>query len=662
MIKLSNEIYNWLHNLSLITSLPPKNHKNNIKKLSLQDSKKLKNGEILLSLTKKILKKEGKKNYEKNFSKKKNLKSNWENVEISIKNLGIFINPKKKEEILKGNIIPIKEILFKLNKKFGENFQIEEKENKKKIFYNKKNYETQMYTICEENSKNVNFSKFGKNSNSFNIIKNSNSEISLKINESEKILKIQKNSKIAKSQIWSNSSISQNSEFSNLVKKSKIVLNPINSTKFAILKNSEKKNYKIYTSSYLKNSQKLEKMDKKFINKEYIIQNEVKNTLSIINKNSKIEKSKNIFELLIVIISKSFDMEPIYVISLFLNNNEIFKELVKNGEKNFNFSRIWIFVKNLICYQNTIFKMFDFGERSLKDIFLFFDFLETFFFCPEKKIFLTFSKFLMNLVDFLKKNNMCKIFRKYLRQNFGFIKKIIFICQKNNFFYNKFFEILIKLGKKNSFLYEILEILTKSEKRLDFFFLINFIFSENSKILEFCEKNKEFYNFLLIKTTQVFFSYKISIDFGFETKNNFIEKINFCEFFQSVKLLINLLFIKKYKLQNNMINSFLQKLIFIFQNENEKNNKWNLNKKSKINEIEKIQLFSIIIFLYKNFQNLNFEIKIFLEKFFFGIILNFEKENIYFKKMIITFFFFEENKNNFLDFKEKFFIIIFWIF
>ena len=645
MIKLSNNVYHWLHNLSLITSNNKNNQKNKIKKLNIEESKKLKNGEMILSLTKIILKKEGKKNIEKNFEKKKNLKSNWKNVELAIKNLGVFINPKKKEAILNGNIVPIKEILFKLNKKFGENLKIEEKENKKRIYYNKKNYETQMYTDRKENDKKVNFQDplIHPSQNSSNTLKNCKTE----------------NPKSLKNTNFSTDSIISNSSKS--IKKSKIRLNPINSTKFAIFPNASK-NFKIYTSSYLKNGQKLDKINKKFINKEYIIQNEVKNSLSLIHKNKKIENSKNIFEILIIIISKSFDMEPVHCISLFLNDNEIFKELIRNGEKNFEFQRIWIFAKNLFLYKMEIFGMIDFRDKSVKDVFLFFDFLYCFFSCPDKNVCLSVSGFFGEMIDFLVDKNMANIFRKYIRNNFSFVKRIISICEKYTFFYKTFFEILIKLGKKNSFLFEVLEILTKQEKRKEFFFFINNIFGSNYKIINFCENNKEFYNFLLVKTTQSFFSYKISIDFGFETKNNFIDKINFQEFFQSVKLLINLLQINRYKIQNNMINSFVNKLIFVYKDE-KNDNKWNSSKNSKVSTIEKIQLFSFIVFLYQKFREENFEIKINFEKLFFEIIMNFEEKNLSFKKMIFELFFFGEDKNNqFIDFKEKFFYTYFFDF
>ncbi len=57
--------------------------------------------------------------------------------------------------------------------------------------------------------------------------------------------------------------------------------------------------------------------------------------------------------------------------------------------------------------------------------------------------------------------------------------------------------------------------------------MINYLFEANKPLISsYFIKHRDYFNLIFIKSTQLFFSYGLSLDDGFET-NNFVNKIVF---------------------------------------------------------------------------------------------------------------------------------------
>lgn len=94
------------------------------------------------------------------------------------------------------------------------------------------------------------------------------------------------------------------------------------------------------------------------------------------------------------------------------------------------------------------------------------------------------------------------------------------------------------------------------------------------------------------KTTSFFFSYGLKLDNGFETYN-FVEKVNFKDFFYVSKLMLNLFTFQRYKINYNLKCSYIDKLLKIISEDSHQKSVMDVSK-TQIKTFDKKLLFLFI--------------------------------------------------------------------
>ena len=479
MLKLSNEMCGWLASFKI---LPAEHlttaHKNDYTPLTQEVTHKFVQGSLLLNLTNRICKAKTMNSLIQPLTRFNNTDTrktriiNFQMLQKQLNKMGVFISDKKRQAMVEGDLRVLSYILEKLFELFGQT-KTQKVQNMKKTGYNSNNLsraeklKIKLPKLAQQSSEDMKNGSDQKNA--IEKLKNNLSRKSICISSAKKV-KGNMN-KTNTNNMFLNPGTNENSLEQVPLDQVQYSETEKDQYGLAILKlNQNKFDLYVQTNNGNEESQKLFKISEKHINKSYLLANGGYANYKPVKRNKDPETTQNMLEVLLLILSKIFNIKPFKCISFFVDDNRQIKEICNNGEDGYGFERLTTFfdeinklipkIADLLLINNThnnITMLLEMSRNAFKS--------------RDMTLAKAALRAMLSLVKEFKKREKLFYVQVYLETHPDFIKDLVYLSQKDVEAEKLVFELagfacnkLFKFGK----FFEKLKLTTNRAEELQF--------------------------------------------------------------------------------------------------------------------------------------------------------------------------------------------------